>query len=202
MLAKVVFVHGVPVPGNHSSGNRWGGVRVVHKKDPRASLIPTGIRAAMRKPLPESHPFVMDVYSTVASFLDSNEKGKLVLSGHSYGGEVANLVAAKLAHELGAAERDRLEIATFGSIYIPSADTTAGMRAFNYINVGDISIVGNMDARNTVFLAHKKMAKMNSIQRHIHYPFIEYLRNSADIRNELKAAGYLLVAGPDVLDPA
>lgn len=76
------------------------------------------------------------VYAKVEAFLRDNAFASMLMVGHSYGGGVVSAVAEQLPPELV----DRVEVATFGSIYIPKQPKA---KMVHYMFLGDVAMKTN-----------------------------------------------------------
>jgi hypothetical protein len=84
-----------------------------------------------QKAIREPTKFVRSVLGKVCNAMMRGEK--VILVGHSYGGSVVSRVAMYL-RMCPNIRRENLELATFGSIFIPPTTETGPMRHFTYSN--------------------------------------------------------------------
>ncbi len=117
-----------------------------------------------KKPLPDS-AFVEKVRKAVCDALRRGER--VLLVGHSYGGSVATRIAEKVP----CAHADRLEVATFGSIYIRSPRAlTPGVTAKHYSY--DVDIAAMCHGRNVktcTFVNVLPTTLKSGLQAHMNY---------------------------------
>ena len=115
----------------------------------------------------EPTPFVEQVMTRVASKLANDEQ--VLLLGHSYGGSVVSRVGMFLS-EYDHDHMCNLQIATFGSIFVPPPEATGSIDIRHYMYDNDIAILCHKRSKsygNLTILDPRY--KRNSILSHMDY---------------------------------
>jgi hypothetical protein len=84
--------------------------------------------------------FIQNVFAILRTYLKSGYR--LVIIGHSYGGSVVSRIAEILLADssISSAEKSRVDMATFGSIYIPKIQMPREIRIAHYMDIHDIAL--------------------------------------------------------------
>jgi hypothetical protein len=92
--------------------------------------------------------FVGNLMKEVVDDIRKTEVKKVMVSGFSYGGSIANKLAERMNKELtekhlSKDQLTKLQIATFGSIYFAPMKNIGPINIFNYISISDVAFVCN-----------------------------------------------------------
>jgi hypothetical protein len=97
-------------------------------------------------PLAESR-FVYSLAQEILSDLKNTKYNKIFVYAHSFGGAIINRVAQiinlNIDEDIDISYLDKLQIATFGSIFIPPKNTISDINILNYISISDVAIKCN-----------------------------------------------------------
>lgn len=116
----------------------------------------------------EPTPFVEQVTIHVVSDLAQGEQ--ILLVGHSYGGSVASRVGMFLSEYAHDDQLRNLQIATFGSIFIPPPHATGSIDIRHYMYANDIATLCHKRSKsfeNLILLDNKY--KRNPVYSHMDY---------------------------------
>lgn len=88
----------------------------------------------------QKRDFIQQVYSIVIYYLQHSYR--IIIIGHSYGGSVVSRIAELLSIDdsISNALRNHVQMATFGSIYIPKPNRTVNTHIFHFMDSNDISL--------------------------------------------------------------
>lgn len=128
----------------------------------------------------EPTPFVEQVMTQVASKLAMDDQ--VLLLGHSYGGSVVSRVGMFLS-EYDHEHLHNLQIATFGSIFVPPPEATRSLDIRHYMYENDIAILCHK--RSTSYdnlIVLDPRYKRNSVLSHMDYDhLIEKVARHGDL---------------------